>query len=162
VGANGLLNAALTASKPELFDDPEAYLGLPPALVKEVKEGWATYQPRQPRADAVTIVKRKIAQLKEAGVHLVFGSDAGSAGELARHATWMDADLWVGVLGMNAMDVIRNMTSDAAAVMGADRENGTISPGKYADIIAVGGDPLRHINVLRAPTLVFKYGRRHK
>jgi hypothetical protein len=29
VGANGLLNAAYTASKPELFDDSEAYLGLP-------------------------------------------------------------------------------------------------------------------------------------
>jgi imidazolonepropionase-like amidohydrolase len=91
VGANGLLNAAYTASKPELFDDPEAYLGLPPALVAEVKEGWAKYQPREPRADAEAIVKRKIAQLEEAGVHLVFGSDEGSAGELARHATWMDA-----------------------------------------------------------------------
>jgi imidazolonepropionase-like amidohydrolase len=161
VGANGLLNAAYTASKPELFDDPEAYLGLPPAFVDEVKQGWAKYQPRQPRADAEAIVKRKIAQLREAGVRLVFGSDEGSAGELARHATWMDADLWVRVLGMNPMDVIRSMTSDAAEVMGA-RDNGSIAAGKYADIIAVGGDPLRHINVLRDPKLVLKHGRRYK
>jgi imidazolonepropionase-like amidohydrolase len=162
VGANGLLNAAYTASKPELFDDPEAYLGLPPAFVEEVKEGWAKYQPRQPRADAEAIVKRKIAQLQEAGVRLVFGSDEGSAGELARHATWMDADLWVGVLGMNPMNVIRSMTSDAAAVMNADRDNGSIAAGKYADIIAVGGDPLRHVSVLRDPKLVIKHGRRYK
>jgi imidazolonepropionase-like amidohydrolase len=162
VGANGLLNAAHTASKPELFDDPEAYLGLPPAFVDEVKEGWANYQPRQPRADAEAIVKRKIAQLQEAGVHLVFGSDEGSAGEVARHATWMDADLWVRVLGMNPMDVIRRMTSDAAVVMGADRDNGSIAAGKYADIIAVAGDPLRHVNVLRDPKLVMKHGRRYK
>jgi imidazolonepropionase-like amidohydrolase len=162
VGANGLLNAAYTASKPELFDDPEAYLGLPPALVAEVKEGWAKYQPRQARAETEAIVKRKIAQLQEAGVHLVFGSDEGSAGELARHATWMDADLWVRVLGINPMEVLRWMTSDAARVMGADRDAGSIAAGKYADIIAVGGDPLRHINVLREPKLVIKHGRRYK
>jgi imidazolonepropionase-like amidohydrolase len=162
VGANGLLNAAHTASKPELFDDPESFLGLPPALVDEVKEGWAKYQPRQPRADAEAIVKRKIAQLQEAGVRIVFGSDEGSAGEPARHATWMDADLWVRVLGLNPMDVIRSMTSDAAAVMGADGDYGSISAGKYADIIAVGGDPLRHIDVLRDPKLVIRHGRRYK
>ena len=162
VGANGLLNGAYTASKPELFDDPEAYLGLPPALVAEVKDGWAAYQPRQPRAETETIVKRKIAQLQEAGVRLVFGSDEGSAGEPARHATWMDADLWVRVLGMNPMDVLRKMTLDAAQVMGADRDTGSIAAGKYADIIAVGGDPLRHIDVLRDPKVVIKHGRRYK
>jgi imidazolonepropionase-like amidohydrolase len=162
VGANGLLNAAYTVSKPELFDDPEAYLGLPPAFVEEVKEGWAKYQPRQPRADVEAIVKRKIAQLQDAGVRLVFGSDEGSAGELARHATWMDADLWVRVLGMNPMDVIRSMTSGAAAVMGSDADNGSIAAGKYADIVAVGGDPLRHIDVLRDPKLVIKHGHRYK
>jgi imidazolonepropionase-like amidohydrolase len=162
IGANGLLNGAYTASKPELFDDPEAYLGLPPAFVAEVKEGWAKYSPRPLRAETEAIVKRKIAQLQEAGVHLVFGSDEGSAGELARHATWMDADLWVRVLGVDPMEVLRRMTSDTARVMGADRDAGSIAPGKYADIIAVGGDPLRHINVLREPKLVIKHGRRYK
>jgi len=162
VGANGLLNGAYTASKPELFDDPEAFLGLPSSLVAEVKEGWARYQPRQPRPDVEAIVKRKIAQLREAGVQLVFGSDEGSAGEPARHATWMDADLWVRVLGMDPMDVLRSMTSEAARVMGADREAGSIVAGKYADIIAVGGDPLRHMDVLRDPKLVLKHGRQYK
>ena len=46
--------------------------------------------------------------------------------------------------------------------MGADRDSGSIASGKYADIIAVGGDPLRHIDVLRDPKLVIKHGRRHK
>ena len=46
--------------------------------------------------------------------------------------------------------------------MGVDAEVGTVAAGKQADIIAVGGDPLRHINVLRDPKLVIKAGRRHK
>ena len=38
----------------------------------------------------------------------------------------MEADLWVHELGMDAMTVIRGMTLDAARVMGADRESGSI------------------------------------
>jgi imidazolonepropionase-like amidohydrolase len=60
------------------------------------------------------------------------------------------------------MTVIRGMTLDAARMMGADRESGSIAEGKFADVIAVRGDPLRHINVLRDPTIVIKNGRRLK
>jgi imidazolonepropionase-like amidohydrolase len=162
VGANGLLNGAFTASKPEFLDDPENFLGLPPALVAEVKQGWAAYQPRETLRDTEAIVRRKIGQLQDAGIVLVFGSDEGSAGELPRHATWMDADLWVRVLGMNPMTVLQRMTLDAARVMGADRDSGSIAVGKYADVIAVSGDPLRHIDVLRDPKVVIRHGRRHK
>jgi imidazolonepropionase-like amidohydrolase len=163
VGANNLLNGAYTATKPELLvDDPEAFIGLPPALVEEVKAGWRSYEPRPVRPDTEAIVKRKIAQMQEAGVRLVFGSDEGSAGEPARHATWMDADLWVRVLGMSPAAVLRSATIDAARVMGVDAEVGTVAAGKQADIIAVGGDPLRHIDVLRDPTVVIKRGRRYR
>ena len=162
VGANGLLNAAYVGSKPEVIDDPENYLGLPAPLIAEVKAGWAAYQPRAPRADAETIVKRKVAQMREAGVELVFGTDEGSAGQFARHSTWMDADLWVRVLGFDPAWVLRRMTLDAAAMMAADRDYGSIVAGKYADVIAVSGDPLRHIDVLRAPVLVIRHGRRVK
>ena len=162
VGANGLLNAPFVAAKPEIIDDPENYLGLPARLVAEVKAGWAAYQPRAPRADAQAIVKRKVAQMRDAGVELVFGTDEGSAGQFARHSTWMDADLWVRVLGMDPMWVLRRMTLDAATLMGADRDAGSIAAGKYADVIAVAGDPLTHIDVLRDPRLIIRHGRRFK
>ena len=82
VGANDLLNADYIATKPELIHDPEAYLGLPQPLVDEIKAGWRDLQPRTARPDTEAIIKRKIAQLQEAGVQLVFGSDEGSTGEL--------------------------------------------------------------------------------
>ena len=58
--------------------------------------------------------------------------------------------------------VIRAMTLDAARLMGAERESGSIAEGKFADVIAVRGDPLRHINVLREPRIVIQHGRRFK
>jgi imidazolonepropionase-like amidohydrolase len=163
VGANWLLNGEYVATKPEmLIDDPEIYRSLPLAMVDEVKQAWAAFQPRQPQPNATTVVRRKIAQLREAGVEIVFGSDEGSTGQPARHSTWMDADLWVRELGFPPMVVIQRMTLDAARAMGVDRDTGSVTAGKYADIIAVRGDPLRHINVLREPAIVVKHGRRYK
>jgi imidazolonepropionase-like amidohydrolase len=163
IGANGLLNHDYARTRPELLvDDPELYLGLPPALVAEVKAGWQGFAPPPARNDAPAIIRRKVAQMQEAGVIVNFGSDEGSFGEVARHATWMDADLWVRELGIPPMTVLRRMTLDAARAMGVDQEVGSVTEGRYADIIAVGGDPLRHIDVLREPKLVIKHGRRHK
>ena len=65
------------------------------------------------------IVKRKVAQIRDLGVEIVFGTDVGSWGEVTGQATWMEADLWVHELGMDPMTVIRKMTLDAAGVMGA-------------------------------------------
>ena len=95
-------------------------------------------------------------------MQIVFGTDVGSWGEVTGQATWMEADLWVRELGMDPMMVIRAMTLDAARMMGADRESGSIVEGKFADVIAVRGDPLRHIDVLREPRIVIKHGRRFK
>ena len=53
-----------------------------------------------------------------------FGSDEGSAGELPRHATWMDADLWVRVLGMAPMDVLRKHDLGRRARDGRGRRGG--------------------------------------
>jgi len=100
--------------------------------------------------------------MQEAGVIVNFGSDEGSFGEVARHAAWMDADLWVHELGVPPMTVIKRMTLDAARTMGVDQQVGSVTEGRYADIIAVGGDPLRDIAVLREPKVVVKHGRRYR
>jgi imidazolonepropionase-like amidohydrolase len=60
------------------------------------------------------------------------------------------------------MTVIRAMTLEAARMMDADRESGSIAEGKFAHVIAVRGDPLRHIDVLREPRIVIKHEHRFK
>lgn len=92
---------------------------------------------------------------------LNFGTDEGSTGQIPSQSTWMDADLWVHELGVDPMTVIRKMTSDAARFMGVDRDTGTISAGKFADVIAVRGDPLRNTCTVE-PEVVTRHGRRYK
>jgi len=46
--------------------------------------------------------------------------------------------------------------------MGVDKDFGTVSEGKYADIIAVKGDVLRHIDLLQRVDIVVKKGKRYK
>jgi imidazolonepropionase-like amidohydrolase len=169
-GGNGQLNAANLVANPEFLDDPANFIGLPPPIVDDVRKAIAAARrgalPRgsaaQSQDEIDAIVKRKIAQIRDLGVPIVFGTDVGSWGEVTGNATWMEADLWVRELGIDPMTVIRAMTLDAARMMGADRESGSIAEGKVADVIAVRGDPLRHIDVLRDPRIVIKQGRRFK
>lgn len=170
VGGNGQLNASYLESNPEFLDDPANFIGLPQPIVDDVRKA-ITARTREGarRGGAVqsqdqidAIVKRKFAQIRDLGVQIVFGTDVGSWGQVTAHATWMEADLWVRELGIDPMAVIRGMTLDAARMMGADRESGSIAAGKFADVIAVRGDPLRHIDALREPRIVIKHGRRFR
>ena len=170
-GGNGQLNAAYLASNPEFLDDPANFVGLPQPIVDDVRKAIAARtrgtpatrgSAAQSQEEINAIVKRKVAQIRGLGVEIVFGTDVGSWGEVTAQAAWMEADLWVHELGMDPMMVIRSMTLDAARMMGAERESGSISAGKFADVIAVRGDPLRNIAVLRDPQIVIKHGRRYK
>jgi imidazolonepropionase-like amidohydrolase len=143
---------------------------LPQSIVNDVRRAIAARtqagarrgSAAQSQDEINAIVKRKVSQIRELGAQIVFGTDVGSWGEVTAHATWMEADLWVRELGMDAMTVIRGMTLDAARMMGADRDSGSIAAGKFADVIAVRGDPLQHIDVLRDPRIVIRHGRRFR
>ena len=60
------------------------------------------------------------------------------------------------------MYALRAATYWPAVAMGVADAVGTISPGKYADVIAVRGDVLRHINLLQDVDLVIKHGVQYK
>jgi imidazolonepropionase-like amidohydrolase len=91
----------------------------------------------------------------KAGVKIVFGTDMGGipwTEPIAQEFTRMVE------YGMSPMDAIQSATSRAAVMLDREREAGVISPGAYADIIAVGGDPLKDIKLLENVSFVMKDG----
>jgi len=99
----------------------------------------------------------KAARLaRQAGVPIVFGTDAGvyehgrNAGEFA---------LLVDLVGMSPSEALASATTGAARLLGLEREIGRIAPGYSADLIAVSGDPLRDVRVLEHVDYVMVKGR---
>jgi imidazolonepropionase-like amidohydrolase len=153
------MNSAFFRDDPELLDAPANYAGLPPLIAADVRKALLAYRPQPGPIEAIS---RKVKQLTDAGVQLLVGTDGGLAGNPHSQATWQEMDVWVRELGFSPLEMIRRATMGAATAMGADREVGSVTAGKYADVIVVSGDPLRHISVLRAPTIVVKHGVRVK
>jgi imidazolonepropionase-like amidohydrolase len=60
---------------------------------------------------------------------------------------------------MTAAEALRAATTVAAKVLSKENELGRIVKGYLADAVAVRGNPLEDISVLRAPTVVIKEGR---
>lgn len=92
------------------------------------------------------------------GVNIAFGTDAGVFyhGDNAREFGFMVE------AGMPAHEAILSSTKTAAEVLGLDHQIGTIAAGKFADIIAVEGNPLRDISVLESVSFVMKDGKIYK
>jgi imidazolonepropionase-like amidohydrolase len=90
-----------------------------------------------------------------AGVKIVFGTDVGGF-------PWTDpiAQEFVDMtrLGMSPMDAIQAATSKAADMLDMTGDAGVIAPGAYADVIAVNGDPIRDISILKSVVFVMKDG----
>lgn len=158
------VNYRYTIENPEMLDDPAWQRGLPPAVVADVRESLATLPSVIARVPALfaadeALYRRKFEQLVESGAELLVGTDSGNPGHFHTFGLWVELDTWVNHFGFDAGEAIRRVTSLPAEVMGVDADYGTLAAGKYADVIAVRGDPLRHIDVLRAPAIVIKHGR---
>jgi imidazolonepropionase-like amidohydrolase len=90
-----------------------------------------------------------------AGVKIAFGTDVGGfpwsepiAQEFPRMVEF----------GMTPMQAIQAATSRAAELLGQRGQLGVIAPGASADVIAVSGDPLADVNVLKNVAFVMKNG----
>jgi imidazolonepropionase-like amidohydrolase len=88
------------------------------------------------------------------GVKIAFGTDSGVSahGENAREFGYMVE------AGMPAIEAILSATRNAADLLGAADRVGSLQKGRFADIIAVDGDPLKDISELRRVRFVMKGG----
>jgi len=161
----GLFNYEYIRDNPEHIDDTAWHEGLPPSIVDDIKKS-LTHPERLDYFRATPsrrpTLARKFQQLREAGVTLLVGTDSGIPMKFHSGSTWRELDAWVNLLGVDAMTTIRAATYWPAVAMKKDREVGTVSPGKYADVIAVRGDVLRYINLLQRVDIVVKRGTRYK
>ena len=107
---------------------------------------------------ALTVVPYMLKNLRDAyaaGVKIAFGTD--TFGMSAHGENAQEFALMVGA-GMPAMEAIKAATWNAADLIGDTADIGSIQPGRYADIIAVSGDPLKDITVLEHVAFVMKGG----
>ena len=90
----------------------------------------------------------------QAGVKIAFGTDAAifphgwNARQFAKMVEW----------GMTSMQAIQAATVNAADLLGWTDRVGSLEPGRFADIVAVRGDPLKDIKVLENVDFVMKGG----
>ena len=92
-------------------------------------------------------------------VPIALGTDAG----VIQHGTnGREFTLMVEWGGMRPMDAIVAGTLNAAKLLGIDRTHGTLAAGKFADIVAVPGDPLADIKRMENVTFVMKNGAIYK
>ena len=82
----------------------------------------------------------------KAGVNIAMGTDMGFEPGMGSNA--FELETYVG-LGMAPMEAILTATRNAAKALKLDNELGTIEAGKFADIVAVDGDPLADIRILQ-------------
>jgi imidazolonepropionase-like amidohydrolase len=99
-------------------------------------------------------IQSTFAKAYKAGVKIAFGTDAGV---YAHGKNWMEF-IYMTEVGMPPMEAIQSATVSAADLIGVSDRIGSIEKGKFADIIAVEGDPVKDIQVMGRVSFVMKDG----
>jgi imidazolonepropionase-like amidohydrolase len=105
--------------------------------------------------DMIRIHGETFQRAVKAGVKIAFGTDAGGFDWGVNPA--LEFPLMVKY-GMTPLQAIRAATSNAAELLGIQNDAGSIAPGKYADLVAVKGDPLSDVGLLEKIDFVMKGG----
>jgi imidazolonepropionase-like amidohydrolase len=146
-GAHSIEHGCYLAEDPDLIKmmaDQGSFL----VPTFEIYEFHATISPEYMRERSRALADRHRETLHlalAAGVRVVAGTDAGGYvhGDNAREVQILVER------GMSPMQAIQSCTGWAAACVGLEQDIGTVARGKYADLLALEGDPLRDIETLR-------------
>lgn len=117
------------------------------------RDGWPeeTLQKNRDTTEAQREVFRKAVSM---GVNIAYGTDSGvyPHGDNARQLPYMVE------YGMTPMQALQSATVSAAHLLGWEKDVGAITPGRYADMIAVEGDIIANIKEIRNVRAVMKGG----
>jgi imidazolonepropionase-like amidohydrolase len=110
---------------------------------------------QQKMKDAIAVAKPNIRHAREAGVKIALGTDAAVYPHgLNAH----EVEVYVRDLKMTPLEAIQSATLNAADLMGWTPKTGSLDAGKWADIIAVDGNPLSDVKLLQDVKFVMKAG----
>lgn len=110
---------------------------------------------KQKMIDTASVARANHKRAIAAGVKVAFGTDAAVYPHgLNAH----EFDVYVTAYGMTPLAAIQTATINAADLMGWTDRAGDIAPGKWADLIAVEGDPLADVKLLQHIPFVMKSG----
>jgi len=98
-----------------------------------------------------------LSDMHRAGVRLVASTDAGIS-PAKPHDVLPRGIIFLTRAGLSNAQALMAATSVAAEACGIDQRKGTLAPGKDADLLAVGGDPLRDTNALLDVRAVYRGG----
>ena len=121
------------------------------AMVAKAPDKWASPD----RKSRLESMNRVLPDAKELGVKIADGSDPAAADRHGRNAEELAA---MTRRGLTALEAIRAATISAADLIGWADDVGAVESGRFADLIAVQGDPIADITVLQHVKFVMKGG----
>jgi imidazolonepropionase-like amidohydrolase len=130
-------------------------VGVIDAYMERTKNDSMTPKEREWREAFLQDIQQSVKQAMSLGVRIAAGFDAGAPARQGRNADELVA---LNKRGMPPLEVIRAATVNGAELLSWQDRVGAVEAGKYADLIAVEGDPLTDIAVLQQVKFVMKAG----
>jgi imidazolonepropionase-like amidohydrolase len=149
------------AERPKFFDDPfflefadpdEMARVSDPAFMTRMADDEFTPRYREAWLQAM----ENLRTLSDANVPIAFGTDSGPGGRFPGFFEHMELEMMV-MAGMSAEQALMSATLDAADCLGLD-DVGTLEPGKWADFLVLGADPVADIAATRTLQRVYIAG----
>jgi imidazolonepropionase-like amidohydrolase len=153
-------------STPPFFSDPLFLKHAEPTQVARFKDPKEQASMRasasaQRYKAALEVALRNLKTAADAGVGIAMGTDSGTGlpGRFVGYFELMELEM-MAKAGLTRSHILAAATRDAARCLQIDRDLGTIEPGKWADFVALDGDPLADISNVRRIDSVWIAGNR--